>query len=65
MTAQPYSANIVPNIQPICESGEIQAAIDELHDKYRCLQVGAIANYIPELAKMNPDWFSSDGSNFS
>lgn len=70
MTAQPYCANIVPNIQPICEPGEIQTAIDQLHHKYRCLQVGAIANYIPELAKMNPDWFSicvvtADGQCFS
>lgn len=52
------------------EPQEIQAALDDLHNKYRFLQVGAIANYIPELAKMNPDWFSicivtADGQCFT
>jgi len=52
------------------EPEEIQAALDDLHNKYRFLQVGAIANYIPELAKMNPDWFSicivtADGQCFT
>jgi glutaminase len=29
-----------------------------LHSKYKILQDGAVANYIPELAKVNPDLFS-------
>jgi glutaminase len=29
----------------------------ELHDKYKPLKDGRLANYIPELAKANPDWF--------
>ncbi|HLO86899.1 MAG TPA: glutaminase A [Nostocaceae cyanobacterium] len=32
--------------------------IKELHSKYKSLQEGAVANYIPELAKVNPDLFS-------
>ena len=41
-------------IQPV----EIQATLDELHNKYRPLQAGTLATYIPELALMNPDLFS-------
>ena len=29
----------------------------ELHDKYKPLKEGRLANYIPELAKADPDWF--------
>jgi glutaminase len=29
----------------------------ELHDKYKPLREGRLANYIPELTKANPDWF--------
>ncbi|MEQ1890470.1 MAG: glutaminase A [Alphaproteobacteria bacterium] len=36
----------------------IQAYLDELHRKYAALDEGAVATYIPELAKANPDWFS-------
>jgi glutaminase len=32
--------------------------LKELHSKYKSLQEGAVANYIPELAKVNPDLFS-------
>ncbi|MCF4969936.1 glutaminase A [Nostoc sp. CMAA1605] len=32
--------------------------INELHDKYKSLPEGIVANYIPELAKVNPDLFS-------
>ena len=31
--------------------------LSELHDKYKPLKEGRLANYIPELAKANPDWF--------
>jgi glutaminase len=34
-----------------------QNYLNELHQKYQPLQAGKIADYIPELAKMNPDWF--------
>jgi glutaminase len=31
--------------------------LHDLHDKYRYLNDGAVADYIPELSKANPDWF--------
>ncbi len=31
--------------------------LSELHRKYAEVQSGAVADYIPELAKANPDWF--------
>lgn len=35
-----------------------QSFLNDLHLKYKPLCDGAVANYIPELAKVNPDWFS-------
>lgn len=32
--------------------------LKELHSKYKSLQEGVVANYIPELAKVNPELFS-------
>lgn len=32
--------------------------LNELHSKYKSLEEGSVANYIPELAKVNPDLFS-------
>jgi len=42
----------------------------ELYDKYKPLTEGRLANYIPELAKANPDWFgicvvTADGQTYS
>jgi glutaminase len=42
--------------EPICTS-PIQDYLNELHNKYAPLSEGAVATYIPELAKANPDWF--------
>ncbi|MBW4612563.1 MAG: glutaminase A [Desmonostoc vinosum HA7617-LM4] len=39
-------------------SSPLAIVIDELHSKYKSLQAGVVANYIPELAKVNPDLFS-------
>lgn len=36
----------------------IQGFLDHLHHQYKALDEGAIADYIPELTKANPDWFS-------
>lgn len=36
----------------------LEAVLNDLHCKYKSLQDGAVANYIPELAKVNPDLFS-------
>ncbi len=35
-----------------------QAFLDDLHSKYKSITEGVVANYIPELAKVNPDLFS-------
>ncbi|MEQ8960120.1 MAG: glutaminase, partial [Coleofasciculus sp. C2-GNP5-27] len=31
--------------------------LQELHRLYQPLKVGFVADYIPELAQANPDWF--------
>ncbi|MFN6486397.1 MULTISPECIES: glutaminase A [unclassified Nostoc] len=36
----------------------LKAVLNELHSQYKSLQEGAVAKYIPELAKANPDLFS-------
>jgi glutaminase len=38
-------------------SSPIQDYLQLLHDKYQSEGGGAVASYIPELAKANPDWF--------
>lgn len=50
-------------------SKSFQAILDDLYHKYKALNDGKVASYIPELAKMNPDWFSicvvtADGRTF-
>ncbi|MBD2454468.1 glutaminase A [Nostoc sp. FACHB-87] len=39
-------------------SSSLLSVLQDLHSKYKSLQEGAVANYIPELAKVNPDLFS-------
>ncbi|MGH1393284.1 MAG: glutaminase A [Trichormus sp.] len=46
------SENIEINSSPLLK------VINELHLKYQSLTAGTLANYIPELAKVNPDLFS-------
>ena len=36
----------------------VLAALNELHLRYRDHREGAVATYIPELARANPDWFA-------
>lgn len=36
---------------------ELCAYLAELHSKYQSLYEGRVANYIPEIAQANPDWF--------
>jgi glutaminase len=31
--------------------------LETVHDEYRSIRAGAVADYIPELAKADPDWF--------
>ena len=35
----------------------LQRYLNALHQKYQALDEGAVATYIPELAKADPDWF--------
>jgi glutaminase len=35
----------------------IQEIINDLYTRYRRLNTGSVATYIPELGKANPDWF--------
>ena len=45
-----------PAVRP-SGAGLIQSALAELHDTFSPLTDGAVADYIPELAKANPDHF--------
>jgi glutaminase len=36
----------------------LQAYLEELHSTHHSLRDGAVADYIPELARANPDWFA-------
>lgn len=38
-------------------AAKFQLYLDDLHQTYRSLNTGKVADYIPELAKMNPNWF--------
>jgi glutaminase len=38
-------------------SAILQDFLNDLHFKYKSIHEGVLANYIPELAKANPDWF--------
>lgn len=40
------------------DSPILQDFLNELHLKYKSMRDGVLANYIPELAKADPDWFS-------
>jgi glutaminase len=47
-----------------------QSYLDRLHETYASLREGAVATYIPELAKADPDWFgisiaTTDGRIYS
>lgn len=37
---------------------DIQGLIEEIHEKYRTVDTGEVATYIPELGKANPDDFA-------
>ncbi|ARV62430.1 glutaminase A [Nostocales cyanobacterium HT-58-2] len=39
-------------------ASSFQSFLEDLHSKYKSLRDGSVANYIPELAKVNPDLFS-------
>jgi len=39
------------------QADHLQDILNQLHERYRLLNQGKPACYIPELAKANPDWF--------
>ncbi|MGD1940126.1 MAG: glutaminase A [Leptolyngbyaceae cyanobacterium] len=48
---------------------DIQAFLDQLHQRYQDLNLGQVASYIPELAKTDPNYFgisvmTTDGRSF-
>jgi len=45
------------SVRSSTERFRILAALNELHLRYRDCHDGAVADYIPELAKANPEWF--------
>lgn len=57
----PTDALSAPNTDSTQDNPHIattfQTYLNELHHKYQPLHDGTVANYIPELAKMNPEWF--------
>ncbi|MDZ8110523.1 MAG: glutaminase A [Nostoc sp. DedQUE12a] len=40
------------------DSSSLLTVLNDLHSQYKSLDEGAVAKYIPELAKVNPDLFS-------
>ena len=46
----------VPTMTPLLES-QIQKVIDEIYIKYKDVDDGTVATYIPELGKANPKYF--------
>ncbi len=52
MTNQAHQGDLEINPSPL------KAFLNELHSQYKSVREGAVAKYIPELAKVNPDLFS-------
>jgi glutaminase len=42
----------------LAELLDLLAHLQDLHRQHQSLRVGKVADYIPELAKINPNWFS-------
>ena len=47
--------SLASSIQAV--ASPFRAYLNDLHEKYQSLNEGAVADYIPELALANPDWF--------
>jgi glutaminase len=65
-TAQLYPAPLPAQVQ----ADYLQHTLDELYQRYRSLNQGKLACYIPELAKADPNWFGIcvvgvDGQQFA
>lgn len=60
-------ASLASSIQAV--TSPFRAYLNELYDKYRTLNEGTVADYIPELAEAKPEWFgvcvvTVDGQTF-
>src|SRR5437867_7097163 len=42
---------------PTAPNSPVLDYLAEIHQEFAALNEGAVATYIPELAKANPDWF--------
>jgi glutaminase len=47
--------SLASSIQAV--AAPFRSYLSDLHEKYRYLNDGAVADYIPELALANPEWF--------
>ncbi|HEY9700712.1 MAG TPA: glutaminase A [Trichocoleus sp.] len=52
------SSEPAPSSTSLLQPATLQKILQDLHLKHQPLRSGTLASYIPELAKMNPDWFS-------
>ena len=59
MTAQTTSSNELDSLLKRMKSAASPArlVLQELHAKYKSVRDGKVADYIPELAKADPEWF--------
>ena len=48
---------VPPVVAPVRVITPVERLLRELHERYRRLDEGTVANYIPELSKADPDWF--------
>lgn len=55
-TASPDPVSPV-NHSPPAHAAQLQEVVDAVHEKYKDVEDGAVATYIPELAKANPNHF--------
>lgn len=56
MATQDEQSSVINQSEAVTSA--FQSFLNDLHLKYKPLREGIVANYIPELAKVNPDLFS-------
>lgn len=61
------SEKTAPDVDDI--RAQLPATLQAIYEKYRCLDEGKVADYIPELARADPGWFgivvaTTDGEVF-
>ncbi len=58
-----------PVTTPMDQRAQLRAALETIYEKYRTLDEGKVADYIPELGRADPSWFgivvvTTDGQVF-